>query len=217
MAFVDLRAFIRANLPEPPARVLEVGAGAGDVARALRAGGYDVLAIDPKADSDDVRAVALADLEEPAGSFAAAVAVVSLHHVDPLEDSCRRLGELVEPGGTLVVDEFDVDAFDVNAAGWWLEQRRALGEPQAKTADELVQEHREHLRPLERILAALEPDFALGAPLRGAWLHRWNLGESLRVVEEEAIARGHLHATGARLVGRRRRNPATLGSLASSR
>src|SRR5215470_13936323 len=105
MAFVDLRAFVRANLPEPPARVLEVGAGDGRLARALRAAGYDVLAIDPKSQSDAVRAVALADLDEPAGSFAAAVAIVSLHHVDPLEDSCRRLGALVAPDGTLVVDE----------------------------------------------------------------------------------------------------------------
>src|SRR5512142_3222593 len=120
MAFLDLRAFARANLPEPPARVLEVGAGAGDLARALRAGGYDVLAIDPKSETDDVRAVALADLDEPAASFAAAVAVVSLHHVDPLEDSCRRLGEVIEPGGTLVVDEFDVGAFDLEAAAWWI-------------------------------------------------------------------------------------------------
>jgi SAM-dependent methyltransferase len=204
MASADLRAFVRANLPEPPARVLEVGAGAGRLARALRATGYDVLAIDPGSDDEDVRAVALADLDEPAASFAAAVAVVSLHHVEPLEESCRRLGEVVEPGGTLVVDEFDVGAFDLDAATWWLEQRAAIGEPQPETAEELVAEHREHLHPLERILAALEPHFELGPPLRGAWLHRWNLGDSLRAVEEEAIARGSLRATGARLVGRRR-------------
>jgi SAM-dependent methyltransferase len=204
MAPLDLRAFVHANLPDPPARVLEVGAGTGSLARALRAVGYEVLAIDPEPESDDVRAVALADLHEPTGSFAAAVAVVSLHHVDPLEESCRRLGELVAPGGTLVVDEFDVGAFDLGAAAWWLEQRRALGEPQRNTAEDLVEEHREHLHPLERIVTALEPDFELGPPLRGAWLHRWDLGESLRAVEEEAIARGDLRATGARLVGRRR-------------
>jgi SAM-dependent methyltransferase len=206
MASVELRAFVRANLPEPPARVLEVGAGAGELARALRASGYEVLAIDPRSDSEDVLAVALSDLDEPAASFAAAVAVVSLHHVDPLEDSCRRLGELVEPGGTLVIDEFDVGAFDLGAAGWWLAQRAAVGEPQPQTAEELVADHREHLHPLERILAALDPDFELGPPLRGPWLHRWNLGESLRAVEEDAIARGELRATGARLVGRRRQS-----------
>jgi SAM-dependent methyltransferase len=200
----DLRAFVRANLPEPPARVLEVGAGGGGLARALRQAGYDVLAIDPKSASDDVRALALADLDEPAGSFAAAIAVVSLHHVDPLEESCRQLGELVEPGGRLVVDEFDVGAFDLCAAAWWLEQRRALGEPQPKTPEELVEEHRSHLHQLDQIVAALAPHFELGPPVRGPWLHRWNLGESLRAVEEEAVARGTLPATGARLVGRRR-------------
>jgi SAM-dependent methyltransferase len=200
----ELRAFVRANLPKPPARVLEVGAGSGALARALRSAGYDVLAIDPGSDNDDVRRVALADLEEEPGSFAAAVAVVSLHHVEPLEESCRRLGELLEPGGALVIDEFDVATFDVGAAEWWLEQRRALGEPQQKTAEELVDEHLHHLHPLEQIVAALEPHFELGPPVRGAWLHNWKLGDSFRAIEEEAIARGDLRATGARLVGHRR-------------
>jgi SAM-dependent methyltransferase len=205
MASIELRAFVRANLPEPPARILEVGAGDGGLARALRSAGYDVVAIDPRADGGDgVRTVALADLDEPDSSFAAAVAIVSLHHVEPLEGSCRRLGELVEPGGVLVVDEFDVDTFDLAAAEWWLEQRRVIGEPQSKTAEELVEEHREHLHPLERVVAALEPDFTLGPPVRGPWLHRWSLGDSLRTVEEDAIARGVLPATGSRLVGRRR-------------
>jgi SAM-dependent methyltransferase len=204
VASADLRAFARANLPEPPGRVLEVGAGDGSLSRALRGAGYDVLAIDPKGESADVRTLALADLDEPASSFAAAVAIVSLHHVNPLNDSCSRLGDLIEPGGTLLIDEFDVGRFDLQAAAWWLEQCRALGEARQETAEQLVEEHREHLHPLEQIVAALEPYFDLGLPLRGPWLYRWKLGEPLREDEEEAIARGDLRATGARLVGRRR-------------
>jgi SAM-dependent methyltransferase len=204
MASGDLRAYVAANLPDPPARVLEVGAGDGRLGRALRAVGYDVLAIDPGSESEDVRAVALVDVDEPPGSFEAAVAIVSLHHVNPLTDSCRRLGELVAPGGTLIVDEFDIGRFDLDAATWWLAQCRAVGEPQTKTAKELVEEHLEHLHPLDEIIAALEPNFELGPPLRGPWLHRWKLGESVRAIEDEAIACRELPATGARLIGRRR-------------
>src|SRR5947208_1125546 len=110
MIAADVRAYVRANLPPPPARILEVGAGEGDLARALRVAGYDVLAIDPDPRGDDVRAVALHELDEPPGSFDAAVAVVSLHHVEPLEASCARLAELLRPAATLVVDEMDVGA-----------------------------------------------------------------------------------------------------------
>ena len=93
---------------------------------------------------------------------------------------------------------------DLRGRATALEQRAAIGEPQPQTAEELVADHREHLHPLTQILEALEPYFELGPPLRGAWLHRWNLGDSLRAVEEDAIARGQLSAVGARLVGRRR-------------
>ena len=98
MIAADVRAFVRANLPPPPARVLEVGAGEGDLARALRAAGHDVAAIDPDPRGDGVRGVALHELDEPAGAFDAAVAIVSLHHVEPLELSCARLAELLRPG-----------------------------------------------------------------------------------------------------------------------
>ena len=88
-----------------------------------------------------------------------------------------RLAELLEPGAVLLVDEFDVAAFDERAAGWWLRQRHALGAATEATAEELVGEHRAHLHPLERIVAALEPHFQVGRPLYGPYLYRWNLGE----------------------------------------
>ena len=91
-------AFVRESLPPVPARVLEVGAGDGELAAALRSDGYDVVAIDPASSTDSVRAESLHELSEPAGSFDAAVAVVSMHHVEPLRRSCRLLAEVVRPG-----------------------------------------------------------------------------------------------------------------------
>src|SRR5262249_13413197 len=151
MVATELLAFVRANLPRPPVRLLEIGAGDGALARALAEAGYEVLAIDPEPDGADVRPVALHELEEPSASFDAAVPITSLPHVEPLDESLTRLAELLAPGGMLVVDEFDVAALDERAAAWWLRQRHALGGPEHANAEELVGEYRAHLHPLERI------------------------------------------------------------------
>jgi hypothetical protein len=163
-----------------------------------------VLAIDPDPSGADVRPVPLHALEEPPGSFRGALAITSLHHVEPLEQSLERLAGLLEPGGVLVVDEFDVGAFDERAAEWWLRQRRALGTPEERSADELVGEHRAHLHPLGRIVAALEPHFHVGTPLYGPYLYRWDLDDSVRADEAKAIAHGKIPAVGARLLAHRR-------------
>ena len=197
-------AFVRANLPAPPRRLLEIGAGDGALGGALGEAGYEVLAIDPAPRGENVRPIALNDLDEPPGSFDAALAVTSLHHVEPLDESLTHLAELLRPGGVLLVDEFDVAAFDERAASWWLQQRQALGRTDHDSPEALVGQHRAHLHPLERIIAALEPRFDLGAPLYGPYLYRWDLDESFRPREEAAIARAAIPAVGARLLARRR-------------
>jgi SAM-dependent methyltransferase len=200
----EVVAFVRAALPPPPARVLELGAGAGHLAATLSAAGYDVLAIDPASETETVVRVAVADVDAPAGSFDAAVAVVSLHHVDPLPESCRRLAELVRPGGRLVIDEFDIGAFDERAARW-LNEERADVCGHVKDPAAMVAELRGHLHSVARLGEALAPYFRLGEPVRGAYLHRWSVPSELRATEEDLIAAGRLPATGARLIGTRRR------------
>jgi SAM-dependent methyltransferase len=199
----DLLAFVGAALPEPPARVLEVGAGGGELAAHLTDLGYDVTAIDPEPRASHVRPVALHELREPPAAFDAAIAVLSLHHVEPLAESCRVLGEVVRPGGWIVIDEFDVDRFDERAAQWLTAQRTAIGQSCEHDPAAMVAEYREHLHPVERLREELSPYFILGEPVRGAYLHRWNLPASLRDAEEELIAQRRLPSTGARLVGRR--------------
>ena len=192
----DVIAYVRAALPPPPARVLEVGAGDGTLAAALP--DYDVVAIDPASEAPNVRPVALLDVDEPDASFDAAVAIVSLHHVQPLEGSCERLGALVRPGGVLVLDEVDFERFDERAARWWLEQRADT----EHTVEDIVGV-RDHMHSLATLREALAPWFAVGEPVRGPYLYRWEMPPGMREPEETLIVSGDIPAVGARLVSRR--------------
>ena len=200
MLVTDVLAFVRASLPDPPARVLEVGAGQGELAAELRNAGYDVLAIDPSSSSADVKPVTLDQLECAPGSFDAIVAVVSLHHVQPLPPACIKLAALLHNSGRLIIDEFDIGAFDERAAAWWCQQQAAAGRDHRHDQSSIVAELRSHLHPLSRIQTELAPHFILGDPIRGAYLYRWDLPHGFRELEELQIARGQLPATGARLL-----------------
>jgi SAM-dependent methyltransferase len=191
--------FCRSSLPAPPARVLEVGAGAGELAAELRDAGYEVVAVDPSSDAPGVVPAALLDVDEPAQSFDAAVAVVSLHHVEPLPESCAHLAELLRPAGVLVVDEFDVERFDESAARWWSGHHADHPDP-----GETVAGVRDHLHPVAAIRDHLERWFELSDVSRGPYLYRFQLSEELRPEEERSIAAGVLRANGARFTGRRK-------------
>lgn len=207
----DLVAFVRSSLPDPPARVLEIGAGSGELARRLRNAGYEVTAIDPSAQpGSGVQPLPLLEAE---GRFDAAVAVVSLHHVEPLAESLAHLAGLLVPGARLVIDELDVDRCDERALRWWLAQRTALwlGAPHddapdadARKPEEIVAEMRAHIHTLETVRATLSTHFDIGESVRGAYLHRWALAPSLREPELEQIAEGRIPAVGARMVAIRR-------------
>lgn len=193
----DLLAFVRSSLPPPPARVLEVGAGDGELAAALRSAGYDVTAIDPAAEpGSGVEPIALIDAT---GQFDAAVGIVSLHHVEPLEQSFAHLATLIKPGGMLVIDELDRDNFDRRAAAWWVAQQRALGSEHGDLdPDEVVAEMQHHIHAAEAVLDALRPHFDVGLPVRGPYLHRWELPATLITAELELIASGDLPPVGWR-------------------
>jgi len=200
MPTADVFAFVRSALPPAPARVLEIGAGRGELAADLLAAGYDVVAIDPAGGPPPVRQLALLDVDGAAGSYDAAIAVVSLHHVNPLAESVARLGHLVGSGGRLIVDEFDVDRFDERAAHWWIEQGQVQRRERPQNTPAFAEELRGHLHPLGRLADALAPWFDVSVPVRGAYLHRWDLDPGLRDAEEALIAAGRLPATGARFV-----------------
>jgi SAM-dependent methyltransferase len=200
----DLVAFVRAALPDPPARVLEIGAGAGALAARLSSIGYDVVAIDPAPSAAHVVPAALHELDAPDGAFDAAVAVLSLHHVEPLRESLENLARMLRAGARVAIDEFDVARFDARAARWLIAQRAAAGHDAHEAPDTMVESHRAHLHPVSHITTELAAHFTLGLPVPGPYLYRWDLDPTLRAVEEQLIADGRLPATGARLIATRR-------------
>ena len=199
----EVEAFVKAALPAPPARVLEIGAGRGELAVALGEAGYAMTAVDPAAEHGGI--VQPRSVLELQGSFDAAVSVVALHHIDPLAESCEHVAAMLAPGAPWVIDEFDIDRYDERAMRWWISQRRALGVAEHEhEPDDILAHLREHIHSLETMLAALAPHFEVGRPVPGPYLHRWDLRPSLYAAEIDLIASGLLPAVGCGLIATRK-------------
>jgi 2-polyprenyl-3-methyl-5-hydroxy-6-metoxy-1,4-benzoquinol methylase len=194
--------WVREGLPQAPARILEVGAGDGLLAAALRADGYDVRAIDPREEvADGVEPIPLLELDERDGAFDSAVAMLSLHHIEPLDASLDRLASVLRPGAVLVVDEFDVASFDRRAAGWLLARWHEQGREIHGDAGSLTGDVRAHLHPVALLRERLNgAGFRVGELTRVPYLHRWHLEPGLLATEQAAIEAGELPLTGARFV-----------------
>jgi SAM-dependent methyltransferase len=214
-------------------RVLEVGCGAGELARRLGAGGFQVTAIDVKLDgpapAPGVTWVQADFRDFDDRPFDAVLFTRSLHHIDPLDAAMERAARLVAPGGLLVLDEFDRLAADLVTARWYYELQEllaALGlyshdHPRGVDADptETWRAEHDHDPPLhtgDQMLAAVDRHFTRLETQRGPYLyrtiaHRLEASESGgeaagRARDDEAmqIAAGELRPVGLRVVARAR-------------
>ena len=209
---VSLIEFVLTHLPKQPARVLEVGCGAGKLALALDAAGYEVTAIDPGApDGPIFRRIKLEELEDDA-RFDAVVAAGVFHHMgESLEPNLDRVARALEGGGAFVLDEFGPDRLDEVTAAWYEGQRlilEAAGRPSDRPSAEQWEQHHVSVTPSDVLLAAVRTRFDEGFSEDVPYLWRYLDGVASAELEESLVSMGAIRALGFRFVGMPRRDEA---------
>ena len=81
-----------------------------------------------------------------------------------------------------------------------------LGGAEPESPAELIETMRSKLHSIEQLAGALRPFFEVGEPLRGTYLYRWKLDESVQPLEKALVLQGELPPTGVRIVARRLNN-----------
>ena len=206
--------FAREQLPPPPARVLEVGCGQGELTTALAVEGYDVLGVDPNAPQGDLfRRVRLEDLDADEGPFDGVVASHSLHHIRDLGHALDRIVALLGPGGVLVLDEHGWDLADEATLDWFWNQRRALaaagqGEAPASIGAQREEWEAEHvgLHGFEALRTAVAERFDERVFAQIPFLHRLLGGVATEVLEQALVDAGAIQPLGFRWAGAARRD-----------
>ena len=200
--------FAREHLPTPPARVLEVGCGQGELTTALAAAGYDALGIDPLAPlGDRFRRIRVEDLEEM-DAYDAVVAARSLHPIRDLGQALDRVAAVLRPGGVLVLDEIGWDLVDEPTLDWLYGQRRALasagrGEAPASLAALRETWEADHvgIQGFDALRRELAERFEEREFAWTPFLYRLLGGVATEVLEQALIDAGAIRAVGFRYAG----------------
>jgi SAM-dependent methyltransferase len=197
----ELTDFVLSQLP-PTGRVLEVGCGSGELARALDAAGYAVLAIDPEAPEGRIfQRVTLEELDD-AGEFDAVAASRSLHHIEDLGAALDKIAALAP---LIVLDEFAWDRLDERTVQWFDGQRRTLeaaGHDPKPLEEDWEAEHA-GLHGYQAMRRELDDRFEQRYFAWTGYLYRYLGGPTTQELEQALIDAGGINALGFRYAGRR--------------
>jgi SAM-dependent methyltransferase len=200
--------FVTSHLPAPPARVLEVGCGSGEIVLETARRGFEVVGIDP--DAPQGAPFLKVTLEEfsPSERFDAVVANRSLHHIDDLQGGIDKIHTLLRSEGALILNEFAWDRMDQATAAWYRGHGQKPGHKDESLLpgnfpDAWVAEH-EGLHGFEAMRAEVgrrfdEVLFEWAPYIAHYYLER----DDLEGEEERLIKSGAIRAIGFRYVGRR--------------
>lgn len=230
----EAATFVADALADRP-RVLDVGCGDGEISRRLAAVGFAVTAIDldvPRsANAPGVTFIQHDFLTFEAQPFDAIVFSNSLHHILPLDRAIARVTKLLTPTGRLIVDDFDVEAPDVETLRWYYDVQNLLAGTGLYPADRVDGSELEDPltrwrtahgeRPLHtgaEMRHAVSARFVIRELRRGEYLYRYIAGglpadprgakaaKAVRTLEQQRIASGHVIPVGVRMIADRARN-----------
>jgi SAM-dependent methyltransferase len=208
--------FVRAHIPPPPARILEIGCGTlGGFVPMLRSAGYAATGVDPDApDGPEYERTTFehADLPDRAD---AVIASTSLHHVDDPAKVVDRTAGVLVPGGAVVVVEWAWEDFDEATARWcfdrlatdggrgWLQRHRENWLASQRSWELYLGEwaRRERLHAARALVALLDRHFDRVFLHRGPYVFADLPGTDV-ADEQLAIDRGEIRATRVDYVGR---------------
>jgi SAM-dependent methyltransferase len=123
--FDGQRLSLARSLVEPPARLLDAGAGRGRFVAAARAAGYDAVGIEPSARGTGaasgldtaVRRVSIEEAEIEPSSLDLVTLWHVLEHLDDPGGALSRIAAWLRPGGALVVGVPNLDSVQARIAG----------------------------------------------------------------------------------------------------
>ena len=172
---MDFTGFVLQELPQAPARVIEIGCGElGGVVPALVVAGYDAIGVDPNA--PDGERFLRADFREVDGAFDAAVAGRVIHHLFPLGEALDHLARLAPQ---VVVDEFAWDLIGPDMEAWYDARRRELEDPKGPPSiGEWRSRHADELHAHGAVLDALRARWDERVIEWRPYLYRW-LGDDV--------------------------------------
>ena len=209
---MGLYGFVTEQLPSAPARVLEVGCGRGNLARAIAESGHEVVAIDPHAPAGELfRATSLEEFAGPE-PFDVVVASLALHHVADLPGALDKIVSLLRPTGSLIVNEHAVDRLDEPTARWYLEKRAVIRPDAPRSLEQCLHDWEEHHAGLHGYAAMRKELDRRFTERFFAWMPYvyGELAGAVTDLEERAlIDAGAIQATGFRYVGERELNEPT--------
>ncbi len=213
--FDALWPLVAAQLPPPPARVVEIGCGSlGGFVPALSAHGYSAVGVDPAAPEGPMYRQVEFERADRFTDIDAVIASTSLHHVaDPVVVLDRVVGAL-RPDGRVVVIEWAWEEFDEPTATWcfdrlgsgadpgWLHRRREEWLASGRPWDEYLGGWAgvEGLHEARQLLRLLDERFNREHLARGPYFFP-DLADTTTDEEQKAIDDGEIRPTRVEYVG----------------